>query len=273
MFVFKPSFILQVIPQLLRYLPVTLLIMAASVLLGTLLGAALARAKQSRNPVFRLLANAYTTVLRCTPTIVLLFLVFYALPGLLQAALGINVSGAHKSVYTIITLAMIHGATSSELMRSAWESVDRGQREAAVSMGLSDFQAFTRIVLPQCFVVAWPNFANSLVSLIKEAALAYHIGLIDIMGKAYQIVANNYNAYALETYLGISLIYWGLSLLVQRSVGIVENHLQPWRRTISAQAPRRKAAAPGPAVQAPRKAKGDGAPAAIPAVAAKGESI
>ena len=104
----------------------------------------------------------------------------------------------------------------SEVIRSAYESVDKGQFEAAVSVGLSPFQAYRRIVFPQAFVVAIPNFGNSLLELIKEGSLAYTIGLIDVMGKANLIIASNYNAHALEIYLALSIIYWIISIVIEQ---------------------------------------------------------
>ncbi|MNR27987.1 L-cystine transport system permease protein TcyL [compost metagenome] len=83
-------------------------------------------------------------------------------------------------------------------------------------MGLSPLQAYLRIIVPQAFVVALPNFGNSLIALIKEGALAYTIGLIDVIGKASLIIAGNYNAHALETYLALSIIYWVLSIVIEQ---------------------------------------------------------
>ncbi|MFD6442547.1 ABC transporter permease subunit, partial [Peribacillus sp. NPDC060186] len=86
----------------------------------------------------------------------------------------------------------------------------------AVSVGLSNTQAYWRIILPQAFVVALPNFGNSLLELMKEGALAYTIGLIDIMGKAELIIAGNYNTHALEIYLALAVIYWILSIAIEQ---------------------------------------------------------
>ena len=77
----------------------------------------------------------------------------------------------------------------SEVIRSAYESIDKGQFEAACKCWVKPFQAYRRIIFPQALVVAIPNFGNSLIALLQEGALAYTIGLIDVVGKAELIIA------------------------------------------------------------------------------------
>ena len=91
-----------------------------------------------------------------------------------------------------MSFTLLFAAPISEVMRSAWEAIDRGQYEAAVSIGLSPGQAFFHIVLPQAAVVALPNFGNAVINLMKEGALAYTIGLVDMSGKGQLIISHNY---------------------------------------------------------------------------------
>ena len=231
---FKAQFILDVIPQLLPYLAVTLSIMIGTVVVGTLLGLALARAKIGRLRFFRFLADGYTSVLRCTPSIVLLFIVFYGLPELLMSAFSININFWHKAFFVITTFTLFFAATMSEIMRSAYLSIDKGQREAAVSIGLSPFQAFWRIVLPQAIVVGLPNFGNSLIGLMKEGSLAYTIGLIDIMGQGTLIISRNYGAYALETYIALALVYWLATIAIEKAFARIERNLSRGKKSVAA---------------------------------------
>ncbi|SCP98173.1 amino acid ABC transporter permease [Anaerobium acetethylicum] len=231
---FEPSFIIEVIPQLLPFLGTTLAIVTGTVLFGSMFGFILARAKIRGRKISKLLADLYTAIIRATPSIVLLFVVFYGLPELLLGTIGINSNGYNKVFFVLIAFSLQFAAVMSEVMRSAYGSVDKGQYEAAVSIGLSERQAFIRIVLPQCIVVALPNFANSLIGLLKEGALAYTIGLTDIMGKGILIIGNNYGAYALETYIALTAIYWGITLLIEKSFHLTENHLSRGNKGISA---------------------------------------
>ncbi len=230
---FNPAYIAQALPRLLAYLPLTLGIALATVLCGTLLGLALARAKLGRSRFGRFLADAYTWIMRCTPSIVLLFLVYYGLPAMAKALFDIDLSLWNRAFFVILTFTLFFGATMSELMRSAYLAVDRGQREAALSHGLSEFQAFRRIVLPQAAVSALPNVATSVVALLKEGSLAYTVGLVDLMGQGSLMIARRYGAWALETYLAAALIYWALTVLIEKAAGSLEKRLARGRRSLA----------------------------------------
>ncbi|WP_299095651.1 amino acid ABC transporter permease [uncultured Metabacillus sp.] len=212
---FDITYIWEAIPQLIPFLKVTFMVSGLSVLFGTVLGFILVVMKLGTSKIAKKIANGYTTILRCTPSIVLLFLVYYGLPAI-AGNFGTDLNNLHTAVFVVITFSLQIGALMSEVMRTAYEAIDQGQYEAAVSVGLSPTQAFRRIVLPQAFVVALPNFGNSLLELMKEGSLAYTIGLVDIMGKASLIISNNFNSHSLETYLALSLIYWVLSIFIEQ---------------------------------------------------------
>lgn len=230
---FEPLFIFEVFFDLLPFLPVTLLMLAGSVFFGSLLGFILARAKVTGRKISRLLADAYIAMMRCTPPIVLLFIVYYGLPELLLTAIGLDINAIEKGIFVLVTFTLLFGATMSEIMRSAYESIDKGQREAALSIGLSPFQAFYRIVLPQATAVALPNFSNILINLMKDGSLAFTIGLIDVMGKGTLIISKNFGSYALETYIALALIYWGFTLIIEKSFSMLERSLSRGKRSIA----------------------------------------
>lgn len=221
---FHPRYILETLPQLLPFLPVTAAIVLGTVLFGSLFGALLAAGKIRNGRAGRFLANLYIYIIRCVPSIVLLFLVYYGLPELLNV-FGIDINDADKAFFVITTFSLLFAATMAEVFRSAYEAVDKGQREAAVSVGLTEFQAFYRIVLPQCIRVAIPNFTNALVNLMKEGSLAYTIGLIDIMGKGQLIIGQNQGSYSLEVYLALFLLYWVLTILIEKGAALWERGL------------------------------------------------
>ncbi|AMQ06298.1 amino acid ABC transporter permease [Sporosarcina psychrophila] len=212
---FDASYIWESIPLLIPFLKMTFMVAGLSVLFGTFLGFILTAAKIGKSKFARKVANGYTTILRCTPSIVLLFLVYYGLPTI-GDRVGLNLNNIHTAVFVIITFTLQFAAAMSEVMRSAFQSIDKGQFEAAVSVGLSNSQAYRRIVFPQAFVVALPNFGNSLLAVLQEGSLAYTIGLIDVVGKANLIIAGNYNAHALEIFLALAIIYWILSIAIEQ---------------------------------------------------------
>lgn len=222
---FSPDIIFTSIPALLPYLTVTLVVGLTSILTGSILGMLLAWAKLSGHKVIRALADGYTYIIRCTPSIVLLFIVFYGLPKFMEAEFGIDMDNLSRAIFVIITFTLLFGAYVSEVFRSAYETVDRGQYEAAVTIGLSPKQAFFRVMLPQATVIALPNFGNSVINLMKESALAYTIGLIDLLGRTNLIISKNYGAYGVELYVACLLIYWALSFLIEQAFLRMESYL------------------------------------------------
>ena len=222
---FHGAFVLTVIPRLLAYLPVTLGITLATAALGLALGFVLARARLDGGRAAAGAARGFITAMRCTPSIVLLFLVYYGLPALIRALTGQDVNGAPRVLFVILTLTLLFAASAGEMMRAAYLSVDKGQREAALSAGLSEARAFALVVFPQAARAAIGPLGNSLITLMKEGALAYTIGMIDMMGQGNLIIARNYGSYALETYLALALIYWLLTALIERGFHRLEARL------------------------------------------------
>ena len=222
---FDIGMIVQVLPDLLTYLDVTLLVALVSIALGSLLGGLLAWANLGGNALLRWAALTYVYVMRCTPSIVLLFIVFYGLPKLMEAAFRYDMNDLHRAVFAIITFTLLFGAYISEVFRAAYTAVPRGQYEAAVSAGLTPFQAFRHVLLGQAALVALPNFGNATINLLKEGSLAYTIGLIDMIGKGNLIIAQNFGAYGIEVYLAALLIYWMLVLLLEQVFAAAEKYL------------------------------------------------
>ncbi|MEK4384704.1 amino acid ABC transporter permease [Solibacillus sp. FSL W7-1464] len=229
---FDVSYIWSALPSLLPYLWITLYIAAFSVIGGSIFGLLLAAAKLSSNKILRLLANGYTTVIRCTPSIVLLFLVYYGIPAFAEGVFGIYLQNVPTGVFVVITFSLQFAAMMSEVIRSAYLAIDRGQFEAAVSVGLTPFQAYRRIIFPQAFVVAIPNFGNGLISVLQEGALAYTIGFIDIVGKANLIIANNYGTHTLEIYIALAVIYWVLSISIEKTFALLEKAFSKGKQSI-----------------------------------------
>ena len=222
---FDIGMIAQVLPDLLTYLDVTLLVALVSIALGSLLGGLLAWANLGGNLLLRWAALSYVYVMRCTQSIVLLFIVFYGLPKLMEAAFRYDMNELHRAVFAIITFTLLFSAYISEVFRAAYTAVPRGQYEAAVSAGLTPFQSFRHVILGQAALVALPNFGNATINLLKEGSLAYTIGLIDMIGKGNLIIAQNFGAYGIEVYLAALLIYWVLVLLLEQVFALVEKRL------------------------------------------------
>ena len=226
---FHPDYIFTAFIKIVPYIGVTLLMMLGTVIFGGAIGILLARAKIKRRIVPRAIAEFYIYLTRCIPSIIMLFIVYYGIPALLLQ-FGININNFSKGVFVITAFSLLFASNLGEVFRSAFLAVDPGQREAAVCSGLSEFQAFYRIVLPQAAVHALPNFSNMLVNLMKEGALAYSIGLIDVMGEGNLIIGRNQGSYALETYLALAIIYWLLTFVIEFIFGKLEKNLSKGKK-------------------------------------------
>lgn len=222
---YQPSYIFRFLPEILTALPLTLLILVLSILFGSLLGGIITRGQLSQDDTIKKLANSYIFVIRCTPPVVLLFLVFYGLPEFLKWWLGINVESWSRANFTLISMVLLFAATSAEIFKSAYLAIPYGQTEAGLSIGLNSWQTFFRIIFPQAFRVALPNLTTAILNLMKDMALAYTIGLVDIMGQTNLLISRNMGNYSLEAYTAVAIIYWGLALLVTFLSHIIEKNL------------------------------------------------
>ena len=215
------EFFLTTVLKLVPFLRVTILIAFISMALGLIFGTLLAAMKLCHIRVLKTVANLFTTFIRCTPVIVLIFLSYYGLPVLFGLA-GIDINGVSKIVFSIIALTMYASGTLSEIIRPAYLSVDKGQMEAALMSALTPAQAMRIIILPQVVYVALPNFGNM---LIQESSLAYLIGVVDVMGQAKIIDNMSYGAHIIEVYFAVSLLYWLLSLVTGKCVDLLSGKM------------------------------------------------
>lgn len=192
---------------------VTVCALLLSCMLGLLIGIG------RLNPTHRLVygfCSAYLSFFRGTPLLVQLFIWFFGLPrfGLLLPAFACGILG----------LGMYSASYVSEIVRGAIQSVDRGQMEAARSMGMSYRQAMFKIILPQAFVRMIPPLGNEFISLIKNSALVSLLTIHDLMHEGQKIISVSYRS--LEIYLVIAIIYWFMTTFVTVVLRRVEVRLQ-----------------------------------------------
>jgi His/Glu/Gln/Arg/opine family amino acid ABC transporter permease subunit len=167
---------------------ITLSLAFVSLLLAVLIGVAAALAKLSRSRTLRVAATTYTSVVRGIPDLVMMLLVFYSLPAILNQASqdwGFDVYVEFSPfVAGAVTLGLIFGAYMSETFRGALLNIPKGQVEAAEAYGLGRFRVFWRILLPQMTRLALPGFTNNWLVLAKATALVSLLGLQDVMFRA-----------------------------------------------------------------------------------------
>jgi len=181
----------SLIPLIKAGLMFTVPLALVSFALGLLLAFATAMARTSSNKVLRSLAEFYVWIIRGTPLLVQLFIIFYGLPSI-----GLTLS-AFTSAVIGFTLSV--GAYNSETIRAAILSIDKGQWEAAKAVGLSKAQTLQHIILPQALRVAIPPLANSFIGLVKDTSLAAAITVTELFQVAQQITARTYEPLWLYT--------------------------------------------------------------------------
>ena len=197
---------------LLQGLKTTLILTAISVALGTVLGALVAIAKMSKSKIARFLITVYVEIIRGTPILLQLYVFYFVLPNLLSF---LKLS---PFMWVSIALCINSSAYVSEVIRSGIQAVDKGQAEAARSLGLSEKQTMMKIILPQAIRNILPALGNEFIMMLKETSLASTFFLGDIM-TSYQIVKGA-TYLTLEPLTIIAIIYlcitYPLSKIVER---------------------------------------------------------
>ncbi|MGR6467385.1 amino acid ABC transporter permease [Rhizobium sp. PAMB 3182] len=201
----------EMIPELLSALPLTLAIMFVAMAAGFCLALLATTLRVRRIPVLSQFADLYVSYARSVPVVLQLFVAFYGMP-LVVALVGVA-DFFSANVAAMVGLSLYHGGYLSEVMRPAYLAVDRGQHDAADSLGYTFRQKVTRIVGPQAVHIALPGYGNSIIYLIHNVALVMYIGAADVMATAHLVMERDYNQYQFETYLLLAVIYSILCLI------------------------------------------------------------
>lgn len=226
--VFDPSLIFEFIPTLLKYLVVTLEILGASILLGTIIGIVAAIPKLFHIPILKQIVTLYISFIRGTPIIIQLFLVYYGLPAALSL-INIDITRMDAFFFVVVTYSLSNGAIFAEIFRGAITAVEFGQSEAAYSIGMTPFQNFNRIIFPQAIRIAFPNIANTVIGSLKDTSLAFTIGLMDMMGRGETLISAT--AHALEVYIALSIIYYIIVLILEKGFKVFEKYTNRYQGT------------------------------------------
>ncbi|VVE45845.1 amino acid ABC transporter permease [Pandoraea soli] len=200
----------QSMPVLLQGTVLTIKFALMSMVFGLVIGVSVAIMGIGNVRVLRGIARTYVSIMRGTPLLVQIFVIYYGLPGV-----GIALDPTPAGV---LTLSLNVGAYLSESMRGALEGMPRGQWLAAYSLGLSYWQTLRYVIAPQALRIAVPSLGNSLISLIKDTSLVSVITVTELLRSAQEVIATTYQP--LPLYLACAAIYWvlstGLSALQRR---------------------------------------------------------
>lgn len=190
-------------PLLLQGIRLTVSISLLSLLIGMVIGFFACLLGLSKNKILRAVSGIYVWIIRGTPMIVQAFIVYFGMPQVIQQF----VPGFKIEAYTagLITLSLNAGAYLSEIFRGGICAVNKGQHEAARSLGLSKARTMVKVVLPQAVKVAIPSMVNQFIITVKDTSILSIIGLADIVNKAKVYVGKSYQFFA--TYILVALYY------------------------------------------------------------------
>lgn len=194
----------------------TILLSILTFILGIVIAFITALFRLSDNKFLIGIARFYVSIIRGTPLLVQLFIIFYGLPSI-----GITIS---PFISAIIGFSLSVGAYASEIIRGSIQSIDKGQWEAAYSIGMSYGQTLRRIIIPQAARVSLPPLSNTFISLIKDTSLASLILVTDMFRTAQEIAAMNFKF--LLVYSEAALIYWIICFILSIIQGRLEARVE-----------------------------------------------
>ncbi|XAP99232.1 amino acid ABC transporter permease [Staphylococcus aureus] len=203
-------------------IPITLV----TFVLGLIIALFTALMRISTSKILRSISRVYVSIIRGTPMIVQLFIIFYGIPelGRLLTNDADNQWTLAPVVVAIIGLSLNVGAYASEIIRGGIISIPKGQTEAAYSIGMTYGQTIQRIILPQAIRVSIPALGNTFLSLIKDTSLLGFILVAEMFRKAQEVASTTYEY--LTIYVLVALMYWVVCFIMSIIQGIYESYIE-----------------------------------------------
>lgn len=205
----------RALPLLVEAAAVTVFLGVSAFAVGLVLGLAVALARVSANRTLRSIAIGYVSVLRGTPMLVQLLLIYFGLPQL-----GLTIEPIPSA---ILALALNSSSYLSENFRSGILAVDRGQREAAFSIGMSYWQALRRVILPQAFRIATPTVGNRFIALMKDTSLASVVTVTELTRVAERVGSSTFRY--MEMFLIVAVVYWLINNVLSLGQEAIERRM------------------------------------------------
>ncbi|MET1249463.1 amino acid ABC transporter permease [Sporolactobacillus sp. STCC-11] len=223
------DFMVKVAHTAIQGVPVTLQIVLVALLISLPIGVLFALIRIYRIKGLELIVKFYVSLVRGTPIIAQILIVYSAFPSLLNIMIGKAAFSINPIYYAYIVFTLNSIATLTEVFRSALQTVDKGQMEAGLMVGMQPRQTFWRIILPQALISALPNIANATLYLIKNSSLAFIMSVKDITAIAKTEAAFNYNF--LEAYLVVWVYYLIICYCAEIIFNLLERYFSKYRRS------------------------------------------
>lgn len=200
----------------------TLAITSVAVVLGVALGLIIALCKISNNKALRCISTVYIEVLRGTPLVVQALLVYFGIPMLLQTW-GLDFRWGSSMLVGMLVCGINSSAYVAEIIRAGLQAIDKGQMEAARSLGMTKGKTMRFVIVPQAFKIIIPALGNEFITLIKETAILSVISVTDIT-RASMLYASATFVY-FPAYIGTAVVYMTLTIPLSKIMGLIERKM------------------------------------------------
>ena len=226
------GFFLDIIPQLLSGVPLTLQLAGTAILLGFVLALALALVLQGSNPLIVWPVRSFVALFRGTPLLVQIFLIYYGLGQFRPSLQAMGLWWLFREPYwcAIFALSLNTAAYASEILRGGLQAVPHQQVEAARASGMWGLLLYRRIIFPIALRQALPAYASEIILMVKATSLASVITMLEVTGLAAKLISQSYRA--VEVFIVAGLIYLVLNFAITRLVAFVEWRLSPHLRPV-----------------------------------------
>lgn len=191
---------------------VTLQISITSLIIGTIIGMVFALFRVSSNRFLKFISGIYVWIMRGTPLLVQLFILYFGLPQL-----GIKLPSMTAG---ILGLSLNTGAYITEIVRGGIQSIDKGQMEAANSLGMNYHQSMIRIIAPQVFKVVLPSFVNQFIMSLKNSSIVSLVTVTELFRTGEQLIATTFRSF--EVYTTVAVLYLLMNSILMIASGILE---------------------------------------------------
>lgn len=216
------------VPQILSHLHITIEFFFVCILFATIFSIVMAVLRLQKIPVLHQILSVYISYMRGVPLLVQIMVVYYGLPLLVQALLGVNINRWDAIVFAEIAVIMNESAFFGEVVRGAILSIPAVQSEAGYSIGMTKFQTFFRIVLPQAIRVLIPAYGQMAIGLFQSTSILYIVGVADMMARARSITG--ITGHSFESYTVIAIVYIVVCLSLKFGFGLLERKMRYGRR-------------------------------------------
>ncbi len=205
-----------------RGIPQTVWVSIVAVIIGAGVGLLLALMRVSKNCIVQWIAKVYIDIVRGTPMVVQAFIFAYGIPQLLQVN-GVHFTWPKLVIPALIVCGLNSAAYMAEIIRSGLQAVDKGQLEAARSLGMSNGMAMRLVIIPQAVKIILPSVGNEFVTLIKETSVLSFVGVVEIMRQGALWNSTTFETF--PAYIGVALAYMILTVPLSKLIIVLERKM------------------------------------------------